>query len=105
MGMPTAANKWRRCARSGPGAAGPDAAKDRKQQDSADRGHDNRGHVEALLVPEAQKARKDEAAEKGADNADEEIGEQTVAPAGKRESECRPGNPTPLQPSDDVARS
>ena len=45
---------------------------------SADRGHDNRGHVEALLVPEAQKARKDEAAQEGADDADEEIGEQTV---------------------------
>jgi hypothetical protein len=61
--------------------AGSWCPKDREQQHSADGRHDDRKHVEALLVPEAQKARKDEAAQKGADDADEEIGEQTLTPA------------------------
>ena len=93
MGMPMAANKGWRGSRSGPGAAGSHAAEDREQYDSADRGHHNRGHIEALLVPKTQKARKDEATQKGADDADDEVGQETMAP---------PGNPLGKPARDDA---
>jgi hypothetical protein len=77
-------------------SSAPKASQNAKQEDGANRCHDDGRQVEAFSVLEAEKAADKEAADKGADDANNQIGQQSVVPAGNPL-----GNPSSQDTNDD----
>jgi hypothetical protein len=62
--------------------AAPKATENSEQDDSTNRRNKDRGEVEPFSVLEAQKTADEEAADKRSDDADDQIGQQSVIAAG-----------------------
>jgi len=62
--------------------AAPKATENSEQDDSPNRRNKDRGEVEPFSVLEAQKTADEEAADKRSDDADDQIGQQSVITAG-----------------------
>ena len=79
-------------------SSAPKASQNAKQENSANRRHQDGRQVEAFSVLEPKKTADKEAADKGADDANNQIGQKPVVPAG-----YALGNPSRQDTNDDTS--